>query len=176
MARIGFVTEWVIIMSEFICRYCSITLTEETARIRKEVKSGFRNECKKCRNEKERSRTRKKQCEYCGIWCVTKGIRSFCSMICRFKSYYTINLVTQCWNWRKKWCDKEGYGNFIIKKKKYRAHRIAYKLFKGEEPPKNLFVCHACDNPSCVNPDHLWLGTNQDNQLDRIKKIGGNSF
>lgn len=50
-----------------------------------------------------------------------------------------------------------------------RVHRIAYKYFKGEIP-KGMFVCHTCDIPSCCNPDHLFLGTNQDNVNDMVKK------
>lgn len=152
------------------CRYCNIELTEKNARKRKEVSSGYRAECKLCRNKYERSKTRKKKCEYCGIYCIAKGKRSFCSMLCRFKSYYTVNLENDCWEWRKKWRDKNGYGIFIIGKKTKRAPRIAYELFKGPIMD-NLFVCHSCDNPCCVNPNHLWLGTNSDNQLDRINKI-----
>jgi hypothetical protein len=50
-----------------------------------------------------------------------------------------------------------------------RAHRITYRHFKGEIP-KGMFVCHTCDVPSCCNPDHLFLGTNQDNVNDMVRK------
>lgn len=50
-----------------------------------------------------------------------------------------------------------------------RAHRITYRHFRGEIPD-GMFVCHTCDVPSCCNPDHLFLGTNQDNVNDMIKK------
>jgi DNA-binding CsgD family transcriptional regulator len=50
-----------------------------------------------------------------------------------------------------------------------RAHRVTYKHFKGEIP-KGMFVCHTCDVPSCCNPEHLFLGTNQDNVDDMVKK------
>lgn len=55
-----------------------------------------------------------------------------------------------------------------------RAHRITYKHFKGEIPP-SMFVCHACDVPSCCNPDHLFIGSNQDNVNDMMRK-GRNSL
>ena len=50
-----------------------------------------------------------------------------------------------------------------------RAHRITYKHFVGEIP-SGMFVCHQCDTPSCCNPEHLFLGTNQDNVNDMVKK------
>lgn len=51
----------------------------------------------------------------------------------------------------------------------YRARIASYQYHKGEIP-KGIFVCHECDVRGCINPDHLWLGTNQDNQLDAVKK------
>lgn len=78
-----------------------------------------------------------------------------------------------CWNWQA--CVNEsGYGIFGIQKKRIdRAHRISWRLTKGEIP-KGIFVCHACDNPRCVKPAHLFLGSNQDNVTDMVRK-GRNS-
>lgn len=78
-----------------------------------------------------------------------------------------------CWIWTaaKNW---KGYGQFGIKigpkkwKIKY-AHRLSYILFKGKIP-KNLLVLHKCDTPNCINPKHLFLGTDMDNCKDKIKK------
>lgn len=62
-----------------------------------------------------------------------------------------------------------GYGHFTINYKNIRAHRMSYMLYKGEITD-GLVVCHTCDNTLCVNPDHLFLGTNKDNYLDMVKK------
>lgn len=75
-----------------------------------------------------------------------------------------------CWLWTGR-LNHLGYGWFYISKhKKGGAHRCAYWLFKGEIEPRTLLVCHKCDVPKCVNPDHLFLGTDYDNAMDCVTK------
>ena len=74
-----------------------------------------------------------------------------------------------CWDWQK-YCCYNGYGTMTYRKRVgQRVSRVVYMLWKGPIP-QGLFVCHSCDRPSCVNPDHLWLGTAKDNVQDMIKK------
>lgn len=73
-----------------------------------------------------------------------------------------------CWVWSGR-PNSSGYGRFTFNKAADTAHRWAYRLFKGEDPGA-LYVCHSCDNKMCVNPEHLWLGTLQDNIRDMVKK------
>ena len=75
---------------------------------------------------------------------------------------------TGCWEWigGKKW---DSYGTILWKGTLVGAHRMAYQAVKGPIPP-GMQVCHKCDNKRCVNPKHLFLGTNTDNQNDSIRK------
>jgi len=86
----------------------------------------------------------------------------------RFSSYFIKCDDNDCWQWKNK-PDKNGYGIFVISKKNYRAHRVSYKLAYDVDP-KDYLVCHRCDNPGCVNPKHLFLGTNKDNVQDMRSK------
>lgn len=72
-----------------------------------------------------------------------------------------------CWEWTSSL--KDGYGNFRVSRNRTTsAHIYSYEIHKGKR--NNLFVCHSCDNRKCVNPDHLWLGTIQDNVKDMMNK------
>lgn len=75
---------------------------------------------------------------------------------------------TGCWNWKKA-LGSGGYGVTWYNGKTVYAHRMSYFAFNGDFDP-NFLVLHSCDNPSCVNPKHLILGSDQDNSSDMVNK------
>jgi hypothetical protein len=77
--------------------------------------------------------------------------------------FHKLSMGNGCWEWLAQ-TDERGYGRVTVKGKKIFAHRFSYELFVG--PAADLFVLHSCDNPSCVRPDHLRLGTHADNMAD----------
>lgn len=83
-----------------------------------------------------------------------------------------VKKTSGCWLWTAALRNK-GYGAFCYKQNgrtiQGRAHRFSYEIHKGPIPP-GLFVLHKCDTPSCVNPQHLFLGTIQDNVNDMLNK------
>jgi hypothetical protein len=80
-----------------------------------------------------------------------------------------IQSPTQCWNWvgSVKDCGHGMWGYKSYWNGTKIASRETYRLFKGD--PKDMFVCHSCGNPRCCNPNHLYLGTAKQNQMDRVK-------
>jgi hypothetical protein len=91
----------------------------------------------------------------------------------RIQRLSLIDEQSGCWNWQS--TTRNGYGRLIVgsrtdkTRKSVSAHRYSFEIFVGPIA-EGLEVCHRCDNPSCVNPQHLFLGTRQDNIDDRESK------
>ena len=76
--------------------------------------------------------------------------------------------ATGCWLWQGT-CYHDGYGAINISGKMKRTHRVSWELINGSIP-EGMYICHHCDVRDCINPAHLFLGTQQDNVKDMIKK------
>jgi hypothetical protein len=165
------------------CKYCECILNELNAAKNGRNGKHFRNECKPChskyvikkaaenvslRRTKANAYARKigkvktYDCLICSLPCYKKNTNPLCSDKCRITFY--LKKEGDCWIYTGG-LNRNGYGKFGKKS----AHRASYEIFKGEIP-SGKYVCHSCDNPSCFNPEHLWLGTALENALDSIKK------
>ena len=79
-----------------------------------------------------------------------------------------VTRTATCWIWTGA-RDRDGYGCYDLEGHHTRAHRVSWRIYHGEIP-SGLWVLHHCDNPCCVNPEHLFLGTHLDNMRDMVSK------
>ena len=89
--------------------------------------------------------------------------------VVRFHASYRVDDETGCWMWLGHPRGSNGYGSIKVGGRAEVAHRYSWALHHGPIP-EGLIVCHKCDTPLCVNPEHLFVGTHSDNQQDKMRK------
>ncbi len=106
-------------------------------------------------------------CKYCFSKFEKKANEKECSTKCRLLN--RIIIKNNCWIWCGAFNPKNGYGLLRDGEKTKLTHRLSYEIFKGKIE-KGKYICHSCDNKLCINPDHLWIGSQSENIQDALNK------
>jgi hypothetical protein len=96
-------------------------------------------------------------------------MRADAKLLSRFWSKVKLGEPDECWEWTAGH-DGRGYGQFWANGRTRRAPQVAWEIYNLTEFPKGKGACHTCDNPPCVNPSHIWPGTQKENSHDCVRK------
>ena len=150
-------------MIKFTCLDCGLVFSRATSLLNSDVKKTLKSYCVKCAFKKN------KEIEINGIKIDRYDYES--KFLLQIDQTPGLGPNGDCWEWTGVINSSNGYGYMKISEinSPVRIHRFSYEFFKGKITP-GLFVMHSCDNRKCVNPDHLSLGTHQDNMDDAVNK------
>ena len=115
---------------------------------------------------------RKNKRKSCGCINAPQGMEAIIRLKKKLEEKSCTNIATGCIEWTGLNIKHFGYGAVGFKGKQMRAHRASWLVYKGEIP-KGKLVCHKCDNPKCINVEHLFLGTYKENMEDMLAKKRG---
>lgn len=167
------------------CSICQQEKSLEKFPYRDKSKGILRKDCQECHNQRFRNWTANnpekikkiyntyyqknfgKICLKCKNWYKPQGDLKYCSLKCNLLGN-VVKKKNGCWIWKKS-KNTFGYGKSCMNAKTISSHRASYIIFKGNIP-KNILVLHTCDNPSCINPEHLYLGDHKKNHQDMIER------
>lgn len=139
-------------------------LTEDNLVYSRSASGVTKRQCKQCDTAMRRARYPKPK--------GTKGTMARMNPVDRFMRQVEPIPIVGCWVWTGA-ITGEGYGQVMIDGRREKAHRAALKLLRGFDVASDRFVLHRCDVPACVNPEHLYVGTQSDNASDRERRGRG---